>query len=342
MIRVLALNAGSSTLKYGFYEATPQSEEELLNDSVDVESSEAPARAAAVAEVLRRLRERGLEPQGIGHRVVFGGPKHLAHEIITPGGIADLRAETIYDPLHLPLALDTIEAAAAAYPRIPQAACYDTAFHSTLPMVARCFAIPRDLYPEIRRYGFHGLSYEYVVSQLGGRAAGRVVIAHLGNGASMAALLDGRSIDTTMGLTVLGGIMMGTRSGDLDPGVVLRLFQEGRSLEQVTDLLTNRSGLLGVSGETEDVRDLLARSGTDPAAAEALALFAYIAKKTIGALAAALGGLDRLVFTGGIGEHATEVRNAICKGLDYLGAAVEVIPADEDAMIARHTAALVR
>jgi acetate kinase len=342
MIRVLALNAGSSTLKYGFFEATPENAKELVRDTVGVESLDAPARAAAVAEVLRRLRARGLEPQGIGHRVVFGGPRHLAHEIITRSVVEDLRAEVIYDPLHLPLALDVIEAAAAAYPGIAQAACYDTAFHSTLPMLARRFALPRELYPTIRRYGFHGLSYEYVVSQLGERAKGRVVIAHLGNGASLAALLDGRSIDTTMGLTVLGGIMMGTRSGDLDPGVVLRLFQEGRSLEQVTDLLTNRSGLFGVSGETEDVRDLITRSTTDIPAAEALALFAYIAKKAIGALAAVLGGLDRLVFTGGIGEHATEVRNEILSGLDYLAATVEVIPTDEDAMIARHTAALIQ
>lgn len=342
MIRALALNAGSSTLKFGFFEASAGSERELLRDSVGVESSEPSARAAALHEVLARLRERGLEPQAIGHRIVFGGPAHLAHEIITPGVIADLRAETTYDPLHLPLAIDTIEAAAAAYPGVAQVACYDTAFHASLPMRAQRFPIPRDLYPAIRRYGFHGLSYEYVVSKLGARAKGRVIIAHLGNGASMAALRDGKSVDTTMGLTVLGGIMMGTRSGDLDPGVVLRLFRDGRTLDEVTDLLTNRCGLLGVSGQTADVRELLARSRTDAAAAEALALFAYSARKAVGALAAALGGLDRLVFTGGIGEHAAEVREAICDGLDHLGAVdVEVVATDEEAMIARHTAALV-
>jgi acetate kinase len=341
MMRVLALNAGSSTLKYGFFEASSESEREIFSDTVPVASSDSHARTMAVSEVLRRLHARGLEPEGIGHRIVFGGPRHLAHELIAPSVISDLRAEVIYDPLHLPLSLDVVEAASRAYPGIPEVACYDTAFHASLPLVARRLPIARDLYPEIQRYGFHGLSYEYVRSQLGERARGRVVIAHLGSGASMAALRDGEPIDTTMGLTVLGGIMMGTRSGDLDPGVVLRLFQDGRTLDQVTDLLTNRCGLLGVSGETEDVRDLLARRSTDAAAAEALELFAYIARKAVGALSAALGGLDRLVFTGGIGEHATDVRTAICEQLDYLGAVVEVVATDEDAMIARHTAALV-
>ena len=341
MIRVLALNAGSSTLKYGFFEATSEDERELLSDAIPVDSSDSQAQALAVSEVLRRLHESAFEPRGIGHRIVFGGPRHLAHEIITPSVIADLRAEAIYDPLHLPIALDAVEAASRAYPGIPQIACYDTAFHASLPLVTRRLPIARELYPEIQRYGFHGLSYEYVRSQLGERANGRVVIAHLGSGASMAALRDGKPVDTTMGLTVLGGIMMGTRSGDLDPGVVLRLFQDGRTLGEVTDLLTNRCGLFGVSGETEDVRELLARRSTDAAAAEALELFAYIARKAVGALAAALGGLDRLVFTGGIGENAADVRAAICGGLGYLGAVVEVVATDEDAMIARHTAALV-
>lgn len=340
-MRVLGFNAGSSTLKYGFFEADAVAERKIFGDSVAVESSEPPGRASAVAQVIRRVRDRGFEPQGIGHRIVFGGPRHLEHELIAEDVIADLRTQTVYDPLHLPLALDGIEGTLDAYPGVPQVACYDTAFFADLPPVARRFAVPRELYPEIRRYGFHGLSYEYVVRRLGARANGRVVIAHLGNGASMAAVRDGKAIDTTMGLTVLGGIMMGTRSGDLDPGVVLRLFQGGRSLEEVANLLTNRCGLLGVSGETDDVRDLLARSASDAAAAEALELFAYIARKSVGALAAALGGLDRLVFTGGIGENAAEVRSAICDGLQHLGAAIEVVATDEDATIARHTAALV-
>ncbi len=341
MIPVLAFNAGSSTLKYGLFEAAADDEREIFSDTVSMESSDPAARRRAVAEVLGRVGDRGFAPQGIGHRIVFGGAAHLVHELVTPAVIADLRAQVVYDPLHLPLALDAVEAGLRAYPGVPQVACYDTAFHSTLPPVARRFAIPRDLYPEIRRYGFHGLSYEYVVSQLGERAKGRVVIAHLGSGASMAAIRDGKSVDTTMGLTVLGGIMMGTRSGDLDPGVVLRLFQDGRTLDEVTDLVTTRCGLMGVSGETEDVRALLSRSAGDSAAAEALELFAYSARKAVGALAAALGGLDRLVFTAGIGEHAAEIRATICDGLEHLGAVVEVVPTDEDAMIARHTARLI-
>jgi acetate kinase len=347
--RILALDAGSSSLKYGFYEVDGAECTEIFSDEVErVVSTDAASRDAAVREVLLGLKERELAPEAVGHRIVFGGPQHLQHELLTETVIADLRREAIADPLHLPIALDTVTAAKAAYPQIPQVACYDTAFFVDLPMLAKRMPLPRELYPEIRRYGFHGLSYEYVLSELGERAKGRIIIAHLGNGASMTAARDGKPIDTTMGLTVLGGIMMGTRPGDLDPGVVLRLFRDGRSLDEVDDLITKRSGLLGVSGTTSDVKELLMRRQSDAAAAEALELFAYIARKAIGSLAAALDGVDRLVFTGGIGENAAGVRAAICEGLSHLGISreaasnvpVEVIHTNENVTVARHTEAI--
>jgi acetate kinase len=345
-LRILALDGGSSSLKYGFYEVDGEKCTEIVNDEVDrVVSTDAASRDAAVREVLRRLKTRELAPDGVGHRIVFGGPEHVQHELLSETVIADLRRETVADPLHLPIALDTVAAAMSAYPRIPQVACYDTAFYVALPMLAKRMPLPRELYPQIRRYGFHGLSYEYVLSQLGERSKGRVIVAHLGSGASMTALLDGNPLDTTMGLTVLGGIMMGTRPGDLDPGIVLRLLRDGRSVDEAEDLIAERSGLLGVSGTTSDVRELAMRRETDAAAAEALELFAYIARKAIGSLAAALGGIDRLVFTGGIGENAAEVRATICEGLSHLGITsdaaskvpVEVIHTNENVTIARHT-----
>lgn len=345
-MRILALDAGSSSLKYGFFDVAADECTEVLSDEIDrVVSTDISSRDAAVLEVLRRLRQRGLVPEGVGNRIVFGGSGHLQHELLTDAVIADLRQQTAADPLHLPIALDTIAAVRSAYPNVPQVACYDTAFYVDLPVLAKRMALPRELYPGIRRYGFHGLSYEYVLWKLAERAKGRVVIAHLGSGASITAAIDGKPVDTTMGLTVLGGIMMGTRPGDLDPGVVIQLLRHGRSIDEVDDLLTKRSGLLGVSGTTSDVKDLLERRNTDAAAAEALDLFAYIARKAVGALAAALGGIDRLVFTGGIGEHASEVRASICHGLEHLGVGVdagaavpvEVVHTDENLAIARHT-----
>lgn len=345
-MRVLALNAGSSSLKYGFYEVDGGECTEIVSDEVDrVVSTEVASRDSAVREVLRQLKERDLTPEAVGNRIVFGGPNHLQHEPLTETVMTDLRREAIADPLHLPIALETVAAVTSTYPRIPQVACYDTAFFVALPMLAKRMPLPRELYPDIQRYGFHGLSYEYVLSKLGRRAKGRVIIAHLGSGASVTAAHDGKPIDTTMGLTVLGGIMMGTRPGDLDPGVIFRLLRDGRSLDEVEEMITKRSGLLGVSGTTSDVKELLARRNTDAAAAEALELFAYVACKAIGALAAALSGVDRLVFTGGIGEHVPEIRAAICKGLTHLGVGgesrsrvpVDVVHTDENVSIARHT-----
>jgi acetate kinase len=266
----------------------------------------------------------------------------------------------------LPIA--AIEAVGRAYPAVPQVACFDTAFHSRMPRVARLYALPSRLAEEgIIRYGFHGLSYEYVMEELRRlepeAAAGRVVVAHLGNGASMAAVRGGVGVDTTMGFTPTGGLVMGTRSGDLDPSVPLFLLEEqGLTPTEVSDLLNKQAGLLGVSGTSADMRDLLDREAYDGRAAEAVALFCYQAKKFLGALAAALGGLDALVFTGGIGEHSATVRERVCEGLEFLGirldtgrnaaharvissddvsVTVRVVPTDEDLMVARHTRRLI-
>jgi acetate kinase len=253
---------------------------------------------------------------------------------------------------------------AARFPALPQAVCFDTAFHRGLPEIARRLALPRALVDAagIERFGFHGLSYEYVLERLGAAGRGRVVIAHLGNGASMAAVRDGRPVDTTMGLTPAGGFMMGTRTGDLDPGVLLYLMREkGYDAERLDRLVNKESGLLGVSGASADMKTLLEGRERDEAAALAVAMFCYQARKQVGAFAAALGGLDTLVFTGGIGERAAPVRAEICDGLDHLGVrldparnaadadplgapgggcAVRVVPTREDLVIARHSRAV--
>jgi acetate kinase len=257
-----------------------------------------------------------------------------------------------------------VEAVGARFPALPQVVCFDTAFHRDLPEVARRLALPRDFGDGagIRRFGFHGLSYEYVLERLGPSGRGRVVIAHLGNGASMAAVRYGRPVDTTMGLTPAGGFMMGTRTGDLDPGVLLYLMRErGFDAERLDRLVNKESGLLGVSGASADMKTLLERRERDEEAALAVAMFCYQARKQVGAFAAAMGGLDTLVFTGGIGERAAPVRAEICDGLEHLGVrldaprnaahadplsapdagcAVRVVPTREDLMIARHSRAV--
>lgn len=300
----------------------------------------------------------------IGHRVVHGGPTYREPRMISEDLIADLRALTPIDPDHLPQALDAIESAGQTFGGVPQAACFDTAFHQHMPRLATLYPLPRELRRAgVIRYGFHGLSYEYIMRELGilDRAAanGSVVIAHLGSGASMAAVQLGRSVDTTMGFSPTGGLMMGTRSGDLDPGVLFYL-QEARHLgaADLSALINGQAGLLGVSGTSADMRDLLAREATDQRAKEAIDLFCYQAKKYLGALSAVLGGLDTLIFTGGIGERADPIRARICAGLRFLGieidpdrnraqspiisrdgsaVVVRVMATDEDSMIARHT-----
>jgi acetate kinase len=298
----------------------------------------------------------------IGHRVVHGGIHLLDHQLITPAVITKLRAAQPMDMAHLPREIALIEAFAQAFPGHPQIACFDTAFHRDLPMVSKLLPIPRDLTDAgIRRFGFHGLSYTYLMDHLTAlaprEAAGRVIIAHLGAGASMAAVHNHKPIDTTMSFTPNAGLVMATRPGDLDPGLLVYLMREQKfSADDLDEFISNRCGLQGVSQTSGDVRDLLQSSPTDIRAAQAIDLFCYQAKKFIGALTAALGGLDTLIFSAGIGEHSPPIRAAICAGLDFLGLTldpaantrgdpiisttpsrvrVRIIPTDEEIVIAR-------
>lgn len=397
-MNVLAINVGSSSLKLALWQigeaasggasgATGARDERLLASGAitglggsstrlrlragdgrtlrDEPCDTLPDAVAAADRAFEVLDREGLpRADAAGHRLVHGGPDHVAPERVTGDVLGALDRIVPYAPLHLPGELAVVRAIAASRPSLPQVVCFDTAFHRDMADVARRLPLPRALWDEgVRRYGFHGLSYEYVVSALGDAARGRVVIAHLGNGASLAAVRDGRSVDTTMGFTPSGGLMMGTRPGDLDPGVLLHLARvKNIPLADLERLIDQRSGLLGVSGTSGDVATLLARRTNDPAAAEAIALFCWIARKHVAAMTASLGGIDTLVFTGGIGEHAAPVRAEICAGLDYLGIAldadanaahaatispvagsctVRVVATDEERMIARHTRACV-
>ena len=265
----------------------------------------------------------------IGHRVVHGGHRYSEPQRLTPEVIDELRRLSPYDPEHLPAEIELIETLGRRYPRLPQVACFDTAFHREMPRVARLLPIPRR-YDEagLQRYGFHGLSYASLMTELRRvaphEANGRIILAHLGNGASMAAVYRGKGIDTSMGFTPTSGLPMSTRSGDLDPGLLSYLSRtEGMTVHQFHTMVNQQSGLLGVSETSSDIRDLLAREGSDVRAAEALALFCYQAKKEIGSFAAALGGLDTLVFSAGIGENSAVVRARICEGLGFLGIALD-------------------
>jgi acetate kinase len=289
--------------------------------------------------------------------------KHTEPEIVTPELLAELHRISPYDPDHLPREIELIETFRERHPKLPQVACFDTAFHQTMPRVAKLLPIPRRFDAKgVQRYGFHGLSYAYLMEELarlGDPAAtkGRVILAHLGNGASLAAVRDGKSIDTSMGFTPTAGLVMSTRTGDLDPGLAPFLLRtEQMTTQKFYEMVNHQSGLLGVSEISSDMRDLTAQEATDVRAAEAVALFCYQAKKWIGSFAAALGGLDTLVFAGGIGENASVVRERICEGLDFLGiklnetrnsanaaiisedgarVTVRVIRTDEELMIAR-------
>jgi acetate kinase len=381
--RLLCLNSGSSSLKFAVYRLG--GDERLARGAAEhigsahgrfwLQCSGEPAtmeeRAEAVpghAEALRRvfdaLAAHGLEsPAAVGHRVVHGGADYTAARPVDATLVAALRALVPLARLHLPSEIAIIEAVTEQLPGVPQVACFDTAFHRAMPERAQRFALPRDLWDVgIRRYGFHGLSYEYVVAELGSALGARAVIAHLGSGASLAALRDGRPVDTTMGLTPLGGLIMGTRPGDLDPGILLHLMSErGYDARGLGTLLNERSGLLGISGLSADMKTLLGRRDGDPRAAEAVRMFCDSVRKHVGAFAAVLGGLETLVFTGAIGERATAVRAEICEGLGYLGiqldarrnaaseaivsapssaCIVRVVYTDEEAMIARHTSAV--
>jgi acetate kinase len=346
--RILAVNRGSSSLKCALYAFTNDEPSLLLtakvdrigqpaaslsvNDLVAGQESTISIAATGHGEAAERLLDRFEERlkleqlSGIGHRVVHGGPRYAEPEMVTEELLEELRRISPFDPDHLPVEIAAIEAIRRRAPRLPQVACFDTAFHRQMPRVARLLAIPRK-YDRmgIERYGFHGLSYAYLMEELariaGSEAArGRVILAHLGAGASMAAVREGRSIDTSMGFTPTAGLPMATRAGDLDPGLVSFLARsEHMTAEQFHELVNQRCGLLGVSETSGDVRDLVAREAADVRAAEALDLFCYALKKWIGAYAAALGGLETLVFSGGIGENSAVVRQRACDGLDFLG-----------------------
>ena len=319
--------------------------------------------AEALERILAWLDTAGVafEPVGIGHRVVHGGRRFTAPVLITPGILDELDTLAPLAVLHQPHNLRTIRALAARLPGLPQAACFDTSFHLSQPPLARLIALPAEMRDRgIERYGFHGLSYEHVAgalpAHLGAAAAGRVIVAHLGNGASLCALSGGASVATTMGFSTLDGLAMGTRCGSLDPGVILHLLRAGMTLAQLEDLLYHRSGLLGISGASHDMRELLA--SPDPRAAAAVDFFVYRIGREIGSLAAALGGLDALVFTAGIGEHAPAIRARVIEACRWLGleldetanerggprlttpesrASAWVVPTDEELTIARHT-----
>jgi acetate kinase len=357
-IDVLTLNCGSSSLKY----ATFSADAELSRATIGrIGAGGPPDHAAAVATVFQTLTQSGAgSPAAVGHRIVHGGPDHLTPARVDDTLLASLERAIPFAPLHLPAELSAIRAVRTHFGDLPQVVCFDTGFHRALPEIAQRFALPRALCDAgIRRYGFHGLSYEFIVESLGNAALRRAVIAHLGNGASMVAVRDGASIDTTMGFTPTAGLVMGTRSGDLDPGLLVHLLdQRGYDARGLERLVNHEAGLLALSETTSDMQALLAQRDHDRRAALAVEVFCYQAKKWIGALAATLGGIDALVFTGGIGEHAAEVRRGICAGLDHLGVSIDdsrnqnsaaiisadasrcqvrVIATNEERMIARHT-----
>jgi acetate kinase len=385
MVRILTINTGSSSLKAALYELEGTERRILsakaeriglsggrmrISDAQGVVLHEPhedlPNHSAALTALCTWLGGQGAEygPRAVGHRIVHGGAAYCEPLLIDDTVTAALRDLVPLDPDHLPQAIEAIESVERTFPAIPQAACFDTAFHRHMPRVARLYALPDELRAGgVRRYGFHGLSYEFIMRELGrldpNAVSGKVVIAHLGNGASMAAVRDGVGIETTMGFTPLGGLVMGTRPGDLDPGVLLYLLQgRGMSPSELSTLVNKQAGLLGVSGISADMRDLLGKEADDGRAREAVELFCYQAKKSLGALIAVLGGLDTLIFTGGIGEHAAPVRERICAGLAFLGlqidpvrnadhapiissdraaVTVRVLATDEDVMIAEHT-----
>jgi acetate kinase len=342
---VLTINGGSSSIRFAVYEAgeTPRRQLDGKIDRIGLSGTnlivndpagkpQVPRRLAvadhrtAVGFLLDWLAAQPVfaSVKAAGHRVVHG-MTHSEPERVTPKLLAELHRITPYDPDHLPLEITLIEALRRRHPTLPQVACFDTAFHRTMPRVAKLLSIPRRYAAKgVERYGFHGLSYAYLMEELGrldpAAAKRRVILAHLGNGASLAAVYHGKSIDTSMGFTPAAGLVMGTRSGDLDPGLVYYLARTERmTAAHFQQMVNHESGLLGVSGTSSDLRDLCASEGSDVRAAEAVELFCYQVKKWIGSFTAALGGLDTLVFAAGIGENAPLIRERICDGLGFLG-----------------------
>ena len=394
-LAILTINAGSSSIKFALFErGEPLRPQAALRGEIDGIGAQPRLKAkdaagAVLAELtfaelaglpadaqhhrtldflMQWLREHdgGWQIASVGHRVVHGADRYAAPVVLAPADVDALAGFIPLAPLHQPYNVAGIRALSALLPGVPQVACFDTAFHMTQPALARRFALPRRLSEAgIKRYGFHGLSYEYVArvlpQHLGAKADGRVVVAHLGNGASMCAMHQRKSVATTMGFTALDGLMMGTRCGAIDPGVLLHLLEFHRmDAAGLTKLLYKESGLLGVSGVSQDMRTLL--DSAAPEAAEAIELFCYRIARELGSLAAALGGLDALVFTAGIGEHAAPVREQVCRQAEWLGVNLDaeanarhatrissnasktdvlVLPTNEEWMIAQHAAALV-
>lgn len=369
--RVLTVNRGSSTVKCALFTAadppvrllsgevdrigSPDSVLTIVDAAGNQQSGpiDASDRVAAALDLMDRLAKfDGRDGVGaVGHRVVHGGAQYREPHLLTPELVADLHRISPFAPEHLPVQVELIEAMGRRWPTLPQVACFDTAFHHDLPPVARILPLPREFERMgVRRYGFHGLSCAYLMEELarvaGADAAqGRVILAHLGNGASMTAVRNGKSIDTSMAFTPTAGFPMSTRSGDLDPGLVWYLGAvQGMTTDQFYEMVNRRSGLLGVSETTSDMRELLAKQAVDHRAAEAVDLFCYQVKKWLGGFIAALGGLDTLVFSGGIGENAAEVRARICTNLNCLGilldqsanaAGAAVISADQSQVTVR-------
>lgn len=382
---ILTLNVGSTSLKFAVFkdglEPVLRGEIEPINAAprlraqnaagAQLEGREWPDQTTSfgtmLADVLDYIDHHSdnLRVRAIGHRIVHGGADFSRPALITPSVLSKLDMLTSLDPLHMPQNLAGVHAVTKRRPDLPQVACFDTAFHHTTPPEAQAVAVPRALWNSgIRNYGFHGLSYEYIAGRIAEDApdlmSGRVMVAHLGAGASLCALRNGVSIATTMGFSTLDGLMMATRCGALDPGVIFYLARQGHSLTEIEDTLYNRSGLLGVSGISSDMRVLLASD--DPRAAAAIALFNYRIAIAAGGMVSALGGIDGIVFTAGIGEHAAPIRAAICQRLAWLGVMLDVganarsatcisttqstvkvlvYPTDEEAMIARHTQAVI-
>ncbi len=376
---LLVLNAGSSSIKFALYRlplfGKPSHEGQIagigreprftIDGRPQTVAGAIADHTAAIALLLDWLESQGHAGKlaGVGHRVVHGGNQFTHPVRIEKNTIETLAALSPLAPHHQPHNIAAIRAVAARLPKLPQIACFDTAFHATMPEEARRLPLPAEYDARgIRRYGFHGLSYESIVATLpalAGALPSRLIVAHLGNGASVTAIKDGRSIATSMGFSTLDGLIMGTRSGSIDPGVLLYLMREGRSLTEIEDLLYNRAGLLGLSGISADMKTLL--DSATPAAAIAVSLYCYRINREIGSLAAALGGLDALVFTGGVGENAGPVRAQVCRSAGWLGIALDekvnasggprltlpdsavsawAIPTDEQGVIARHAANL--
>jgi acetate kinase len=349
--RILTINGGSSSIKFALFEADGTLRRILSGEVERVGLPDAtlrvkglnptdnfsrlvtaPDHKVAVGMLLDWIEERSGRDTltAVGHRVVHGGPKYSEPQLITAEMVEELHRLSPFDPEHLPEEILLTEAFHRRFPQLPQVACFDTAFHHDLPRVAQLLPIPRRYEAQgVRRYGFHGLSYEFLMGELArlddpAASKGRVILAHLGNGASLAAVRDGESVDTSMSFTPAAGLVMSTRSGDVDPGLVSYLWRsEQMTAAQFDKMINHESGLLGVSESSSDMRDLLAHETQDVRAAEAVALFCYQVRKWIGAYAAALGGLDTLVFAGGIGENAPVIRARICEGMEFLGIEIE-------------------